>query len=766
MNWELLSQPYTLTLILVCILPIVAGLAALKRRRQIVYAGISGSGLDRPPVRAAASMEAAILAVAGLGVMGLLFTGDVREILEYPKGILPQRVVLFWGLLMLAVVLLIGSVVVAWWGRTRLGLLVMLGTVSAYGLHVDAHKRFYVGRPIRILEPPGDLVFTIRLKDAHQGGREIIGADFWVGDVYLGKTPITIAKQTFWEKVGTVAKPDGFDDEANFSEAIVPNKGFVEDGFWRHTYPDPIHPYYRKVKTRTGVRFGAPEHSPEHPFRHRAIPVYGRAEVDGEPVRMIDQVFTQRIFAGLREPDVGIDVVLPVRETKIETVIADLRRADYQLNDAMLEELLALGMLGESRLDLLQHVEPQLGDVLETVIAEKLRRRFGYEPDLGVDRARECFERLLSDFASVADHVTEDHGQLLVRLAPQLDPDWLIAQILPYIRSEDFVHRHLSDSLKENRRGRLLHAAIVLDQHLNEAFPDRANPIETRLVTEILRWHVPYLPQHRGHNDGMNYARRFGGPVYEDYLFKHSDRKPDTLQGQLFVPGPRGRELRETHATFFWGLLAQQLKHYHEPHDILFADRPCGPESTARRFWHAHYKREIRNRYRLEMPYAWLRYLVRMEPDTPVRLYSQTYREILSHLDASNFNNLIIGLKWILTLEPSKQREILLELYQLTEANEDKFVFTRSPDIGQAPAETILTQLDEWLGWLGDEDAIERLLNRPDIPASDWYDRMHYYPPPRALLKAMVEHHDAAIRELADPVMAKYPLDYVRAIAR
>ena len=597
MIWELLSQPYTLTLLFVLTLPFAAGLAILKRRRQIVYAGVSGSGLDRIPSIAARGTEAAILILCGLGLLGLFLTGEPTgaHLLNLER-IAAERVAIFWIGAALTIILILIASFIAMKGHSRLGLLILIGSLSIYGLHLDASKRFYRKGKVVKKEQPLDVAFTIRLHDKHDDTYdmnhvrgEIIGADFWVGDAYLGKTPINTTVSQFWKKVGSLQETPPDYDDANSIVELPPIQKAL-----------PWLPAYRPLSTlraRPIIRFGAPEPSPKTPRKHLGVPCYAKAELDGQTIYMVGghHEFTRGVVR-----DIDIAVVVPERQASVNQLLVQLRSQDYQASAEWIDAMLAFESVGEVALGSRSGYELELKSVLEQVIDEKLLRQFGYRADLGPDKARELFESVFKEVAgNECPKFFNAREQLLRRLAVQLDPAWLVDEFKPYIRTPHFIYSRSNDP--ETVWPRSLKVAIFeLDRHLDEHFPDESNLLEAELVPEELRWHATEMLQ--------GFAGSVGGPHMENFLFRLPAMKngtpTDAFYAQIQQPGDRGREVRERYQMHYWSSLQFEIEH-HPGIPKVFIDRPFGPESMARKFWESDFKRKTLTRFRSQAPNAW-----------------------------------------------------------------------------------------------------------------------------------------------------------------
>ncbi len=744
MSTELLTQPYTLTLLLVLLLPVAGGIAYWMRRRRLVYAGVDGSGLDRRPSRAIRGVESALLVIAGFSVLALVLMRTRGGYLLDLEKLAPELAFRYWSLASLAFLAVIVASVLAWRGQTRLGLFLVIGAVASHGLHVNAkHHVYRIQNPADLSENPS---FTIDFQDAQNGHGSIKGADVWVGEVYLGKTPITTTVNAFWERIGQPQEePKDYHDESTFVRVAIPNARSYRRDFsteltdqpqrhWqidKYAWWNGLYPRFYEATARPWLRIAVPEKVPTRAYR-AAVPTYMRAKWKGHEVYLL---------GGHGPPLSGhlggtsvVNVVVPSHQAAIQEHLVALRGSAYQTSPAWIDTMLSFGRSGEAVLDYESETAPELKAVYEAVVAAKLARRFGTPESVPRAEIPGIFEQMLETHGSVLGDRLSPESQWLQALAPRLDPTWLVEQLKPIVRSEEVVNRYYQYT-DDPWWWALATAALLWDKAAGPG-----NVLEQDLVTWILRWHPSDGPM-------LAFAAQLGGLVYETYVARQVALAPDKWsRSACWLTGDLGREIRAglkdrmvNEANFAMTHGGGYLEEY------LFLDGPYHADSLARQYY-PHFQRLARREHSGRLGSLTLAYLTRMEPDTPPRLYREAFAQLLPRTHEGHEGDLVSGLRMLARLSGEKRMDVLRAL------REEALQLDR-----ESLKEKLLVVADAMLAQAGDPGGIDRLLNAPLNVDARWFKEFLHRPPHPRLIRAMEGHSNVRLHEAAARALAKYP---------
>ena len=377
MNRSLLITPWTLTLMIVALA--TAGVFASPRQWYWLCAGgclvLIVAGLRRriraradgdtfapagapPPDRTTRMTEAAILGIMALGVLLIAATSQSNHGMLLNLDLLfPAAARAHVGVAAGALIGVLISVFITTRGRTVLGTVCAAIVLTAYGL---------------ILNGPGELIHAMA---SHEDSRPIArytinisgcgvrGADLWVNDVYLGKTPYATTLDEFTKKVPYWPEPPkGLTDKTDSVQ--VPQYGAPRT-------------YYRSEPT--WIEFKLPRRPEPRRDRHKRRRATRGRSGEGEQLKYYARVKYAGewgYYGGGRGGGGGgggyryhahthFNVVFPARQARLESLLNQARLKDYRVDSAWFEAIETYGADGWLALRKAADAEPEMMQVLD-----------------------------------------------------------------------------------------------------------------------------------------------------------------------------------------------------------------------------------------------------------------------------------------------------------------------------------------------------------------------------------------------------------------
>ncbi|MCP4641596.1 MAG: HEAT repeat domain-containing protein [bacterium] len=596
--------------------------------------------------------EAGILAILGATIMVIAVTDTSNGGVMTRLGSVPMSLAVA-QLVAVAVVLAFGvmAVMLAWRGYCTPGIILMAIVLCAYGTFQNGP-----GRPMQALAEartqkaePGEI--TIGLSE-----KAVRGADLWVNDVYLGKTPVTMPFEEFFDKV-----PD----------RPIPPKEFTEDEYEVHL-PKHDGPSGRSAsirRTLSKFEVDAPDGwgPRDAPREHRTC--YARVAYGGE-VGLGGR--GSGSSSGGFQLFTHFSALFPEREHRLETLLDQARLADYAVGPDWFEAIETYGPHGSWVIRERAGSEPELMQVF---------RDWGaWQHDLvevpNAASAWDIFERVMQRADDEQQYLTASPaGALVESLVPMLDADRLVDLASDLLESSTLydcvtwrddggfqfgisrrrdglftgagtMHRSGGWGLGGRRlpvhTAAVAHAVWLKDQELDTAGEPHPNAIEERLVPLLIhRAHPNY-----GFKPSLQVAVVLGGPDIERFILRHDwlaeagsldwkDRMSGGNDENLWtyslanLDSEGAARARREHSQRFvalagrlndlsqWGIWGRWDREV----AFLFRDLEHGHNSLAWQYWQRFHKKMRTRSDSRERLHALWRYLTLMEPLPTVKVY-------------------------------------------------------------------------------------------------------------------------------------------------
>jgi hypothetical protein len=597
------------------------GFLARRRREKGFHA------LKRPrPKPAARFAEAALL--LGIGGASFLFMAtkaDMSGLLLILDKLRPQFAAVNVVVAVCAALGLGISFAIILSGFSRAGVYSGLVVILAYAVILRGPGLMLAGAWLGELAPPGaadtSMHYTFELNP------ELRGADVFCNGVHLGKSPVSFT----WDEL-----------QAKVPDWPEPPEGFIE---W---------PSVASPQERTWLKHEL-EGPAEHWGEHRQS---GRSEKKAcyFRVRLGDEWGYGWAAGGgggggryLKAYAYTLSVSLPENDARINRLLDQARLSGYEVDAAWLDALESHNMRGWGLLAESMDKDPSMRAVADAWA----ERRYGIRPQMRPGEAWEALQQIRRQTDGLGWKQRHPvSGYAIRRLAPFLDPDRLADEIVSIFRryhaSEFGWYSHsqgtrfyFSSSWANTRPppipggvNVMLDAMWIVYERLRKENPDRPNPFQEKVAPAMICW-----------RDMIDWALAMGGPHIERYASRQDWRKevtrgsPDALRFAMVpinrwlyrlanLDTPEGRSFRQRHTREIFQMAEKILEH--SLHDLdrkapfLFLDNELGEDSIAFKFWPQY--RQIIAKEPHPRQKELFKYLVRMEPATPIKLYIQCWR--------------------------------------------------------------------------------------------------------------------------------------------
>lgn len=480
--------------------------------------------------------------------------------------------------------------------RTSVGVILMTTVLFAYGWILNGP-----GHVIEQIAPQGSyepiVNYTFKVRD--EGS--IQGADIWVNNVYLGKTPVNITRRQFRKKVPYLEQPPaGYADEQKrrlkdhwfrfkFLELSKRNKWY---GTW--PYNSDFKDYYVRIKL--GDEWGQRVHG----GTGGGTSGYGRADYS---------VSLNVDFPSRRK-------IIEERQNRLQTLLQKARLCDYRVSSAWFEAMATYGEEGWMKLRKLALKEKEFGEVVDKWVEWK----YGFGKDINQEKAREVFQQICDEAdARHRYNSASPAGKAVEMILDKLDIEqlvdiyeWAVKSGRPMYSSRG--GKEISESLagphfwsehepSEHHRKKVLpgsisvigHAIRLWDAKLDAESYGKPNIIEERISPTMLVW-----------RDSLS----FGGPVVERYLLRQYARESRIeginlgykvrkyhlglhlnrwLYTLAHLDSPAGRDFRKRYRQQVLALvdllIESPFNHDKKPPEFLFLDLDQGKKSIAYEYW-------------------------------------------------------------------------------------------------------------------------------------------------------------------------------------
>jgi hypothetical protein len=519
----------------------------------------------------------------------------------------------------------VAGVVTALLWRTWAGVVIVGLALLGYNTVLEGQGQLLIR-----MAPEGAVLpvnhFIIRVDD------DVAGADVWVNDVPLGKTPIVMTIEEFLAKVPKWEKPpEGYDKP--------------------HTGPGP----------RQGpewIRFRLPSYVARYDgmvavWARPEEDYYAKAQCDGEWA-----VSTGSSGGGggggryTHVYNLSLGATFPKRTERIERLVADARERGPAVGPEWFESMEAFRPQGWTMLRNAADKDPELMAVVDAWAA----RRYDLDKATSPETAWRAFERILAEADQRLAYATDSlAGRAVELLVPRLDPDRLVR------RAEETLHSGIAhgnrgynygqahgrgqfSTMADERYGKggglapsvyaVAHAVWQLSESMGNRQP---NLVQERLVPALLR-------EAPSDDLATELAARLGGPQIERFLLRQNWRGtapwPDANARYVFgrsvnkwlyylaqLPSSTGRRFRQENAAAIMDMADTlvEVPSHGDNCGFLFLDLDMGKDSLAARYW-PRFRAKAAAITSPEPLESCLKYLVRMGPAATTEMFVEVWR--------------------------------------------------------------------------------------------------------------------------------------------
>lgn len=797
--------------VLVIALPVaIAAIRLARRGGGTVFI----SSRTHQPDAATRISDTCLLAGMGVPLLAVIATGPsnhgmLLRLDQLPPSAVQVHVAVAVGACVFAMI----SLIVAARGRSLAGTILMVATLSVYGVVLNGP-----GNPIERLapsrsatpEPPRTLI--INVSDCN-----VPGADLWVNGVYLGKLPCRIPLDEFIAKVPV----------------------WTEAG-----------PGYPLNSGRRIGKYRRPREAPESQtdeWISMSVPVVASGPSGASAswghdkyyarIRYADEWAVSRGSSGGHSSGgayySSFEVRFERREQRLARLFDRIRVQDYRVTPEWCQTLETYNQ--DSWLNL--HKESLTDPAMLNVLDDWARWHYGLIDIHDPDAAWRVFQMICDEADRRRMYVTADTaGRAVELLVPMLPAAQLITQAEELLVSHDSmaviegelfgqsVFGWVEEAATFNwpfrgsfqlggthGRGGILpirglvvaHAVWRLDQLLDSRQGIHPNIVEARLVPAMIRktryWDLLTRP-----------ATELGGPDIETFLLRQNWRAPvgigtgSTWEDLMMIHGrevnrwlcllahlrgPKGDTFRAANASEVIALAEVLVSSEDDlkPPAFLFYDLPNGPRSLAAQFWPRYRSIAVGNpSARAEDALAGqFDYLVRMDPVSTPEMYVECWRGFRGELYETDkaISELKLlpanrrrGVLDVLTEEVRKdvsnfsrshdsytgpqRRARLLEKLQIRDEPraDDKTIQEMIADLGGKDSDKKRQEMYKWLESVCPSHSVVPALARSSDPALRIVCvgalRSHPTPTNRSLLSRLLTDPDEGVRKAAEGVRA------------
>jgi hypothetical protein len=645
---------------------------------------------------------------------------------------------------------LVLSVLLSLLGRTSAAVVLAFVALSCYSITIQG-SHFGPGYLMQRLAP-GDsyepiVTYTFELNDNVQG------ADLWVNDVYLGKTPIKMTGREFHKKVPFMSKPpEGYADKP------------VRDRQW----------FIILLRVLEAETHG--NSSLWYADKHKDY--YARARLQDEWLKFTYAHCHNRSTSRLRRDFVvKLPSRFPSREKmrgqrsrRFENLLQKARLSDYKVGPSWFEAAETHGQSGWTRLRRLAANDKGFGQVVDKWVEWK----YGVTGDISRDRTAEVFERICQELNAGRRYDAADPaGRAVELIFYRLDLRKLVQVYEQAIRSGRYMQ------LQWKLRNVYRHLMELWDARLDEQGDKQGNVIEDRIVPALICW-----------RSDIEAAVKFGGPQVERYLlrqYRHEnhlsglelDWKDRELHGDLHLnkwlnllaqldsDAGRAFRARYRHQVLQLAdlLLNSRFNDDVDAPEFLFLDLNRGKKSMAYESW-PKYAAAVRSsslwEYRkLEKLWA---YLARLQPPPTKDMYMDCWRQVTDLHELMGPDRLAGALDAIARqMRVPVAKAIIRELEKKIEARRKKLEPERA-ERARFPEHSYVEALKRHVAALGDEESLQWLISALESGANKNYhidqiskllasEKGRDHP----LLRVLAEAKSAKVRLLVMPALRRYP---------
>lgn len=527
--------------------------------------------------------------------------------------------------------------------RTIPAVILAVTLLSAYGFILNSGIDF-LGREAAKRQAP--IPWTIDLK-----GTDAKGADLWVNGVHLGKTPVTISLDDFLERVPFWGAPP---------ESVGEDVIAVPEYFPKRIVSSKLTRWIAIELPSRPTRGAAPgARGPVYYAKVRSGDDWGYTRGSSQSTFGDEYAYS------------SIGVKFPGRDRRLETLLNQVRLADYRPSADWLSAIETYGLDGWNSLRKAARDEPRMQEVIDAWADA----HYDLSQVKDADSAWRVLERIRREAEANRQYTTSSvAGRAIERIAPKLDPERLARVAVEYIRTA----RYGGYSYSKQEDGRYEFSYPRQERRggdgLDEQYPPGAFPVAHAVYAQSLQPDPPAVIQAQiapaliRWQDKTEIAAALGGAEVEKYILRrdtyriepkdYRDRQYLSNYGYinrwfwigLHLRGQAGQDFQRQHQNQLFELLDKPTLPNvlegtlsQEPYDLLFANGWGGE------YWPRFKARTAGQNQFLKI---WWEYLVRM--DAPPKMFAEALRE--AHADNAE-------LRWALEyngklLEPERLRAV------------------------------------------------------------------------------------------------------------
>ena len=359
-----------------------------------------------------------------------------------------------------------------------LGLVAILGAVGKPAS--DSKSLSYVTNRQKIEEIEFQLVDPID------------NAELTINGVEFGKLPLRTTYKELLAKIPEGYSPPRFAKNTDTKEFNAKERGYLQ------TTSDTISSYNKE--NGITIHFQLCQYEEENSLPTNSLGAYQKiwfkVNVGDTPayIRSNDNRGVSADEDGVTQ--VFLELKFQESEQKFVHLINHLKLEGYQPSKEWLAAFSTFGRQGLVDLKELARSDKELLPVVDAAIKDK----FGISKNLSKDEAWEVLKKLQkqADLAGEFDWKMSEYAAAKL-LAPYLDPDQVITELMATMKSSDEISITLPKASKKRVRRKkdfplevLTYVASLMDEDLDEKSPDQYNIFETQFGD---KWFVKHPPQ-------------------------------------------------------------------------------------------------------------------------------------------------------------------------------------------------------------------------------------------------------------------------------
>lgn len=667
--------------------------------------------------------------------------------------------------------------------RTSFGAILMATVLCAYSWMLNGQGRVIEQiAPRDSYEPIVNYTFEVRDESSIQG------ADIWVNNVYLGKTPVNITRRQFREKVPYLEQPPaGYTDEQKRRlgdhwfrfKFLELNKRDRWYGTW--PYKSDFKDYY--VRAKLGDEWGQS--------------IHGGTGGGTSGYRRADYTVSLYVYFPSRGK------IINERQNRFQTLLQKARLRGYQVESAWFKAMATYGEAGWMKLRKLTLKEKEFSEVVDKWVKWK----YGFGKDINQEKAREVFQQICDEAdARRRYNSAGPAGKAVEMIFDKLDIEqlvdiyeWAVKSGRPMYSSrggkeisESLASSHFWSNHEQSEHHRkkvlpgsisvIVHAIRLWDAKLNAESHRKPNIIEERISPAMLVWH-----------DSLS----FGGPVVERYLLRQYARESRIeginlgykdqkfhfglnlnrwLYSLAHLDSPAGRDFRKRYRQQVLALadllVESSFNHDKKFPEFLFLDPDQGKNSIAYEYWPKYCAAVESSSYlwddkKLKRKWA---YLAGLGSSATVDMNMDCWRQVTDLHELMGGNHLVEAVEAIPEeMRIQVARAILAELERRIAAKRNRITSEK-----QATAffdeHDYVWALKRHLGGIGDEESlrwwVSKLKRRPYNDERDRVVRIleGEKGPGHPLVKVLAREKNPELRLLVMGTLRNYPISENRDI--